>query len=101
MSVAPVVGAALVAVGGGNGGVAAVGLLPHGRAELVMVGADQPERDLRVDGKIEQCLMQLRLPQLLGVPSGPDRLTDPPRRSTRSGPVVDELWVCPYLRIVT
>ena len=51
MSVAAVVRAALVAVGGGNGGVAPVGLLRHGRAELVVVGADEPERDLRVDGK--------------------------------------------------
>ena len=91
MSVAAVVRAALVAVGGGNGGVAAVRLLLHGRAELVVVGADEPERGLRVDGKVEQRLMQLRLPQLLGVPAGPDRLTDPPRRTARSGPVVDEL----------
>ena len=69
--------AAGVGVGLHDHRVTAMGLLDDvGGEQLGVVRTDQPERDLGVDGHVEQRLVQLTLEQFLGAPTGPDRLAD-------------------------
>ena len=82
----PYKGAASVVLDLDDDLVAAVGLGDDLRRQgLHVIRAQQPQRHVRLDGDVEQRLVQLALNQLGGAPPGPDRLPDPAHRLAVEG----------------
>jgi len=95
MNGAAVLDTAPVEIGFDDDRVAAVrlgqDLLVKGRG---VVGAEQPQRNVRRHGHVQQRLVQLRLDDLLRSPSSPDRFANPANGVTGAAVLVGEVTPC-------